>query len=299
MTIGGSGEGQLGGRNDPDTDTGRMAFLATYDRVMRRWPGSETIDLESRYGGTRIWACGPEEAPPVVLIHAYQATSAEWIDLAAGLSGQRRVYALDVIGDAGHSTVGRTAIETPADMAVWLDTVLEGLGLNSAEICGHSYGAWIALDYALGHPTRIDRVTLLDPTMCFGPLLPLYVIRALPSLLKGTAARRRSLIRWESRRAALDPDWLSVTAAAADEFGQAPTVRTKIPPASAYAGFDRPSLVIMAGRSRVHSARVVARRAQGRLPQARVDIVAGASHYGLPMTHADEIAELMLRDRLD
>ena len=128
----------------------------------------------------------------MVLIHAYQATSAEWIDLAAGLSGQRRVYALDVIGDAGHSTVGRTAIETPADMGVWLDTVLEGLGLNSAEICGHSYGAWIALDYALGHPARVDRVTLLDPTMCFGPLLPLYVIRALPSLLKGTAARRRS-----------------------------------------------------------------------------------------------------------
>ena len=36
----------------------------------------------------------------------------------------------------------------------WLDDVLDQLGLNAAAFCGHSYGSWLALSYALHAPAR-------------------------------------------------------------------------------------------------------------------------------------------------
>ena len=235
----------------------------------------------------------------LVLIPAYQATSAEWIELARALSSDRRVFAVDVNGDAGRSTTGVRAIATRADMVEWIDAVLDALQLQTAELCGHSYGAWIALAYALDRPQRVDRVTLLDPTMCFAPLFPAYVLRALPALLKPTSARRTSLIRWESKKGtgALDPDWLQVTGMGADVFGDAPTVPTKIPTPAALTGLGPPALVIMAGATRVHAKAQVARKARQRLPDARVETVDGATHYGLPMTHAEQVATLMKDSR--
>ena len=278
-----------------DAEASRAAFLTAYDRTMQRWPEpSQTFDLESAYGRTRIWACGPADASPLVLLPAYHATSAEWIDLATSLSGDRRIYAVDMIGDAGRSSMGATPITTPSDMTTWLDTVLDGLDLAKAEICGHSYGAWIALSYALDRPDRVSRVTLLDPTMTFAPLFPAYVLRALPFLTKPSAARRASLIRWETRKQPQDPQWLEVTGLAAEGVAMGSPVTTKIPAKQAVAALRPPALVITARKTKVHSERRVRRNAGRRLPpSASLHSIAGASHYGLPMTHASEVADLL------
>ena len=195
---------------------------------------------------------GPVDAPAVVMFHAYQATSAEWVEVARLLAGERRIYVVDMMGDAGHSVPGDRAIVSP------------------------------------------DELTLLDPTMCFAPLLPAYVIRATPTLLRPTSARRRSLVRWESRRKSIDPEWLELTAAAAELEGPSRTVPTKIPSAATMATLKPPSLVIVAGASRVHHVKRVGSKAAQRIKAGRVETVADASHYGLPLTHAGQIATLML-----
>ena len=56
-----------------------------------------------------------------------------------------------------------------------------------------------------------------------------------------------------------------------------------------------PTLVVIAGASRVHHVKRVGSNAAKRLPGGRVETVAGASHYGLPMTHAEQVAALMLQ----
>ena len=237
---------------------------------------------------------GPADAPPLVLLHAYQASSAEWFALTGPLSHARRIYAVDLVGDAGRSTAGPRSVATPADLVEYLDSVLDGLGLTSSELCGHSFGAWIALTYGINRPTRVDRLILLDPTMSVAPLLKGYVFRAIPALYRPSAANRLSLIRWETRKDELDPEWLEVTGAAADAFSGLPSVPTKIPNKAALAGLQVPVLVVVAGRSRVHHVRRVAKRS-GRMPLVRVETVDGASHYGLPMTHADQLAALILQ----
>jgi pimeloyl-ACP methyl ester carboxylesterase len=277
--------------NGPD---GRSAFRASYVRLNARWPApAETITLNSDFGSTAVHLSGPPDAPALVLLPAYQASAAEWIALARSLNGAFRIVAVDLIGDAGDSTAGSRAIATPDDMVAWLDSVLDGLGLATAQLAGHSYGAWIAHEYTLRRPDRVDKLILLDPTMVFGPLVPGYLLRAMPFILKPTAGKRRWLIRWETRKVELDPDWLAMTAAAAEVFAGAPTVPTKIPGKAVLAQLKTPTLVILAEKSRVHPARRVAGRAAKQLPAGDVQMILGASHYGLPITHAAEIAALL------
>ncbi|MEP6561711.1 MAG: alpha/beta hydrolase [Nakamurella sp.] len=280
------------------TASQRSTFDASSARLNESWPApAEQITLSSDFGNTVVHVSGRADAPALVLLPAYQASSAEWIALARSLNGALRVYAVDLIGDAGGSTAGSRAIASPQDIVSWLDTVLDGLGLPTAALGGHSYGAWIADEYAQHRPDRVGRLILLDPTMVFGTLLPSYVVRAMPFILRPTPGKRRWLIRWETRKIELDPDWLEMTAAAAEVFAHAPTVPTKIPAKTACAKTRVPTLVIIAEKSRVHSARRVAGRAAKLLPNGEVQMMKGASHYGLPMTHAAEVAALITSPR--
>jgi hypothetical protein len=50
--------------------SGQAEFGAAYDALVRRWPaGTQELNLTSGYGSTRVLACGPEDGPPVVLLH--------------------------------------------------------------------------------------------------------------------------------------------------------------------------------------------------------------------------------------
>jgi len=292
-----NGSDGVTGSDLPGSDAAQRAtFAAAYQKLLaNRTAAVESIELSSDFGVTRVHASGPTDAPAVVLVHAYQATSGEWNELADLLSTDHRVYAVDMMGDAGFSTPGGRAIATPEDLVAYLDTVLDGLAVDRVELCGHSFGAWIALTYALARPSRVNRLVLLDPTMCFGPLLKGYVLRAIPAMMQPSSDRRLSLIRWESRRAPLDQAWLDATGPAADAFSGMPTVPTRIPAKDVVAKLEPELLVVLAERSRVIQARAIAKRTGMRLPDARVEIVAGASHYGLPITHATEIAALLRR----
>ncbi len=272
----------------------RAAFLRAYDESMLRWPsGTEFTDLASDVGTTRVYSCGPGDGRPVLLLAAYGATSAEWNPLAHDLAADHRVHAVDVPGDPGRSIADGAPIATPADLRRWLGTVLTGLGLESAHLVGHSYGAWIALDLALGEPARVSALTLLDPTMCFAPLLKGYIFRATPVMLKPSGARRTALIRWETRGVPVNQEWLELTALGTDAFGLTSTVPTKIPGASAFPALTAPTTVVLAGRGRVNHARTVSRRAAARSTLISTHILADASHYGLPMTHPQQIADLV------
>ncbi len=269
------------------------SFAEAYAHLMRRWPGHEKLDVETAFGRTRVHVAGPADRPPLLLLHAYQATSAEWIEVVSALSGDLRVYAVDSPGDAGGSVRGDRAMATPADLVSWIDAVLDGLDLAATALCGHSYGAWIALHYAISRSDRVGRLILVDPTMTFGPLAPAYLLRAVPALLRPTAARRRSLIRWETRGAAVDPEWSDLAAAGAGAYPKAPTVPTKIPKPAALAPLRLPVTVVLGGASRVHPVRRVARNARRRLPDVRIETLDGATHYGLPLTHAADLAAVL------
>ncbi|MEV4368880.1 alpha/beta fold hydrolase [Nonomuraea sp. NPDC049637] len=257
-------------------------FFSAYDAVLERWPVPvEPIDLPSAYGTTRVNACGPADGPPLVLLHGGGTTAAMWYANVAAFACRHRVYAVDRIGEPGRSVRGERRLRTVGDLLGWLDGVLDGLGIDGAAVCGHSYGGWIALTYALHAPRRVERLVLLDPTQCFGGFRPGYLARALPTLLRPTAARARAFLEWETGGAPADPAWLRLYGLAA-EFPDTKVVTGKRPEPGSLRALTTPALVLVAGRGKAHSPHRVASAAARLLPGARTEVLPHLSHHAMP-----------------
>ena len=140
------------------------AIEQRYRGLLERWPvRSEHLTIPTRGGETFVVACGAPDAPPLVLLHGAGTNSAMWLGDVASWSEHFRVYAVDVIGEPGLSSPSRPSFASEA-YASWLDDVLHGLAVDRASIVGVSLGGWLALDYAIRRPARVNRLVLLGPS---------------------------------------------------------------------------------------------------------------------------------------
>jgi pimeloyl-ACP methyl ester carboxylesterase len=242
---------------------------AAYDAVLARWPVK--VERLSVDGTTRVLACGPADGEPLVLLPGGGTTATVWFANAGELARTHRVYAAELPTDAG----------TAPDLMAWLDGLLTGLGLDATDLCGHSYGGWIALTYALHAPTRVRRLALLDPTTCFAGFRPAYLLHAMPLLLRPSGASLRALLRWETGGAPLDPDWLRLVSLVADG-PRSKIVRTKRPDAARLRALTVPLLVLVAGNSKAHDVDRVAANARALVPGVTVTTLPGVTHHSVP-----------------
>lgn len=152
------------------TPEGREKYLAAYDAMFTLWKvPHDSIDVKTSYGSTHINASGPGDGYPLVLLHGAGLSSTAWFANIAGLSANHRVYAVDMIGDAGKS-IADFLLEKPQDYAEWLREVLDGLNIESCYLLGHSFGGWVALKMALAYADRLRKIVLLAPAASFYPL---------------------------------------------------------------------------------------------------------------------------------
>jgi pimeloyl-ACP methyl ester carboxylesterase len=111
--------------------------------------------------GVRLHYIEKGEGPPLVLLHGNGAmiqdmTSSGLVDLAAR---HFRVIAFDRPG-FGHSSRPRSGIWTPAAQADLMARALTQLGISSASVLGHSWGASVAMHLALRHPAHVSSLVL-------------------------------------------------------------------------------------------------------------------------------------------
>jgi pimeloyl-ACP methyl ester carboxylesterase len=163
------------------TAEGERLVRERYLAFLKHWPvAHHQIRIPTRQGETFIVVCGAEGAPPLLLLHGGAGNSAMWMNEVRTFAGQFRVYAIDMIGEAGLSAPSRPPLASDA-YAVWLDEVLQGLSVDRTSIVGVSLGGWLALDYATRRPERVERVAVLCPggigSQRVGILLTTIVLR--------------------------------------------------------------------------------------------------------------------------
>jgi pimeloyl-ACP methyl ester carboxylesterase len=143
--------------------------------------------VQTREGETFVIASGPEPAPAVVLLHGTAFNSVMWMGDIVSWAKEFRVYAVDIIGDAGLSAASRPSFASDAH-ALWLEDVMRGLGIASAAFVGISLGGWLALDFATRQPERVTSLVLMAP----GGVASKNVLPwALPLLALGPWGRRK------------------------------------------------------------------------------------------------------------
>ncbi len=114
---------------------------------------------------TSYLEAGPQDAPPVLLLHGLGATNASMLPVLANLAADHRVLAPDSPG-FGASAAPR-APYNPAWFAAWVEAFQRATGSRGAVLIGNSLGGRIALEAGLSHPKSVKALVLLTPSPAF------------------------------------------------------------------------------------------------------------------------------------
>lgn len=158
--------GELSRFRSPEAE---RRYLRAYEQVLAQWPVAyQELTVPTPFGDTYVVTSGDTHTPPLVLLHATGTSSTGWLSNIGPLSDRHRVFAVDIIGEAGRSKQTRL-LRDRHDCVEWLSSVLDGLELQSALLAGWSFGGWTALAFTVDKPQRVVRTALLAP---FGSLAP-------------------------------------------------------------------------------------------------------------------------------
>lgn len=257
---------------------------AQYKRVLERWPVPKTeLYVPTRQGSTFVVACGPETAPPVVLLHGSLANSSAWVPDVALWSTKFRLLAIDMIGEAGFSARVRPDLAGDAH-ALWLDDVFEGLGLGSGRarvaIVGTSLGGWLALDYASRRPTAVRALALICPAGIGRQKN--FLLKVLPLLLLGSWGKQRM---WElvfGPAPKVLPQDMQPLAEMMESVGRAVKPRVVRIPRLTDAQLRElgmPILTIIGGRDVLLDSRDTRDRLQRTVPRAKICFIEEGYHF--------------------
>jgi pimeloyl-ACP methyl ester carboxylesterase len=93
-----------------------------------------------------------------------------WYSNIGELSRHFRTYDVDIIGQPGKSEL-RHPLSSSKDCAQWLLDMFCALGIAQASLIGLSLGGWLALNFALAAPDRIEHLVLLSPIGRIGSVI--------------------------------------------------------------------------------------------------------------------------------
>lgn len=138
--------------------------LAASRLIERRHP---PVGAHAGVNGTRlhyVHVAGPPDPvlPPVVFIHGASANLKDQMTpLRPLFEGRAELLFVDRPGH-GWSERGGSGNDTPSGQAATIAALMEHLGLASAIVVGHSFGAAVAAALALDHPGRVGGLVLLS-----------------------------------------------------------------------------------------------------------------------------------------
>lgn len=264
------------------TEAGGREILRRYELTLADWPvPAERLRVPTREGDTFVLVSGPVEAPPLLLLHGSGSNAAMWMGDVTAWAEHFRVHAVDMIGEPGLSAPSRPPLDSAAH-ALWLDDVLDYLGLERAAITGVSLGGWLALDYATRRPERVERLALLCPGG-IGRQKVGFLFKVLLYKPFGQWGMRRSIKAVAGVDARVMPEVVEYLALTFTHFLPR---RDRLPVFSdeALRGLTMPVLVIIGGRDAMFDSSGTAERMNRLVPHANVTLLPEVAHSILGQT---------------
>lgn len=269
-----------------------MSASLDWNREGRIWPHREASAFITT-GGANWHVQRMGSGPPLLLLHGTGASVHSWRDLMPLLAQHYDVIAPDLPRHAFTTGHPPEATSLPA-MARELSGLVTHLGVDPALIVGHSAGAALALQLALDHGYAGPIIGLNSALRPFpglaAQLFPavaklLFVNPLVPRLFSAATSFGKEGERfiYRSTNSRIDPAGLACYTALLRNPAHAkgalammanwdlPTLRTRIE------GIANPVLLIHSDRDAAIPLSW-AREAQGWLPDARLEVMAGLGH---------------------
>jgi long-chain acyl-CoA synthetase len=119
-----------------------------------------TVNLGDRPRLSVIDIAPEKPSRTLVLLHGFAGNARQWSYQLRDFSDEWRVIAPDLRGH-GESAAGLGSYRTDV-LVDDLDGLLDGLAVDGPVVLvGHSFGGALAVEYALQHPDRVDRLVLI------------------------------------------------------------------------------------------------------------------------------------------
>lgn len=267
-------------------DTARDAYVARYQQALDAVSlPVEERDVATSFGRTHVLVAGPEDALPLVALHAKSCSATMWLPYLRELAAHRRVYLVDAVGDLGCS-VATGVLSSPAHVVTWLDETLDALGISRAAFASASIGTWMTAHYALAHPERVERIAMICPAGMVQRLAPSFWVHAVRMVVRPTPEKMGRFFDWmaapESATRLQREPWSTVRAQFVEGMctfrphpREARPARCDVTPLGT-AGI--PTLVLIGRDECLYDGPAMAAALRARWPDAEVELVDGARH---------------------
>jgi pimeloyl-ACP methyl ester carboxylesterase len=249
----------------------RARFIEQYDAVMRTWPVPfEERDVATGFGTTHVVVCGPESAPPLVLLHGAATTAAMWGSIIAPLSSSFRCYCIDTITDATKSVATKRVREV-ADYVAWLRETFNALGIENARVAGLSYGGWLAALLAVHAPELVNRLILMSPGGTFARFATQWMVRMVSATIVPSRFVNSRALQWAAGGSDVTSD-PSLALAVTSMVSSRPFRREFLPPSKLTADelrrISAPTTVLLGDREVIYAGgpKAALERAQRLIP---------------------------------
>lgn len=280
------------------TEEGREEYAASYAAAMERLPEpTRTMDLDTDFGKVRVYefsSARTRESTPIVLLPGRTSGVPMWEANLPGLAEERTVYALDALGDAGMSVQTRR-IGDAADQAAWLDQALARLGEPKVHLVGHSFGGWLAANYAARHHERVASLSLLEPVFVFGGLRWQVYVKSIPASVPFLPQSWRAATLSDFGGAEeIDPNdpVTRMISDATEHYAVRLPLPERLSPEQLQ-GLPMPVYAAMASDSAMHDSDAASRVARENVRDLRIRTWQGATH-SLPMEFPDRLNRALL-----
>jgi pimeloyl-ACP methyl ester carboxylesterase len=246
------------------------------------------------------------EGPTVILLHSGGMSGRQWRRLADRLATSFRVVCPDFLGSGENPPwPDDQPFDFHSDVAA-ISELVDTFG-PTAHLVGHSYGGLVALTIARQRPEAVTSLAVYDPVV-FGVLYGADDQEGLADLAR---AAKNPVFLDDARGGS--EDWLeafidywnspgawktlpppmraSFLKVGRKVYGEVRSLMNDRTPASANATLGAPALLLTGETSPTAVRRITVQLASA-LPNAHVEVVAGAGHMG-PITHANDVNALI------